>query len=301
MAGNYVWLTSQPRDEREDAMFDAKRILKTIILKIATESLAKFKQDFLGLPLTEQKRILREHGLKQGVFSSGLHSLQKRLGYRNNNNSRKNQKFLNAQEKYFKATIEEKYNIIVSKLRDTEPDKSIKTILNFFDKYHSSIIDNPKKIIYEWLYGLLYKTVYPGIDRVFIWAIDNIFMGVAGAGALRAELIGAARDRRFPNLPSYPPPAPTGAAAAEEEDPAAAAEVSARVAAVAAPGAAVAEERGRLEAAERAFLEEGRETAVAAPDFGPGGENHESEYGGGSRRKSQRRRRRRRTRRTRRH
>lgn len=216
---------------------------------MATESLVTFKQNFLRLPLNEQKRILREHGgLKQGVFSRGLHSLQKRLGYRNNNNSRKSPKFLEAQEVYFEKATIEKYNIFVSRLGNTEPDKSIKAILNFFDMYHNSIIDNPKRKIYEWLKRLLYKEGYPGIDRVIPWAINKYFAGAADAGAVLAELAAARAQGRMPILPARremahppnPPPAPMDypraaaaedplaataatptAAAQEEEDPAA--------------------------------------------------------------------------------
>ena len=68
-AGNDMGRGGPAGDEL--AMIDAKKILKAIILKMATESLGTFKQDFLGLPLNEQKRILREHGLKQGFLSRG--------------------------------------------------------------------------------------------------------------------------------------------------------------------------------------------------------------------------------------
>jgi hypothetical protein len=219
-----------PPSGDELAMVDAKRILKDIILKIATESLGTFKQDFLDLPLNEQKRILREHGLKQGVFSMSLHSLQKRLGWRSNNNSRTSPKFREAQEAYFNDTIDKRYNIIVSKLKNTEPDKSIKTILNFLNMYRSRIIYNPKMKLYEWLKSLQFSP-YPGIERVIPWAIDKYFMEEEE----EEERQLAARERRLPGLPArrrgawrgreimahppYPPPAPMDYRGAEEAPP----------------------------------------------------------------------------------
>ena len=103
--GDMAFLDGLAANPQEKEMFDAKRILEDIILKMATKDIEEKKQRFLRAPLEEQKRILREYGLTRGVFSSGLHSIQKRLGIRNNNNSKTTLNFRKAQERYFKHLL----------------------------------------------------------------------------------------------------------------------------------------------------------------------------------------------------
>ena len=170
MAGNFAFLTSQPENPTEQANFKAKHVLEGIILKLAEKDTEEIKSDFLALPLQEQKRTLRVHGLSQGIFSKGFHSIQKRLGYRSNNNSRKSENFVEAQQRYFKQITQERYDVIKSKL----PEK-IKIIIDFFDMFVSRrMADNPKKDILTWLEDMKEQGMFNGNrEEVFVWAMSE--------------------------------------------------------------------------------------------------------------------------------
>ena len=174
--GDMAFLDGLAANPEAKEMFDAKRILEDIILKMATKDIEEKKQRFLVLPLNEQKRILREYGLTRGVFSSGLHSLQKRLGYRNNSNSKTSLNFSKAQERYFKHLLESQSETIkLSMLNRPEPYKSVKKILDF-DVMTYSVIRNPKMKIYEWLREIDRRSVFRNKPEVFQWAIDTYLM-----------------------------------------------------------------------------------------------------------------------------
>lgn len=280
---------SRGENPQKKAMLDAKRILKDIILKLATESLATFKQKFLAFPLEEQKRILREHGYnKQSKFYSGLHSLQKRFGARTNSNSRQNSKFLEAQNRYFKDETEKRYNKIISTLdADRKIDKTLKKIIEFDDTYNSDseMVDEPKMKIYEWLTTRNFSFIYSSFDeaeaRVIKWAINTYLKDEEEAWRrnFTREVLESRKVMK----------AAEKAEEAEEEEAFRRQQQEMRnFWETNAKKKAVLEEAKPTEPVE---VEEAKPTEPP-PNFGPGRSDHESDYGGGSRRKSRRRRRR---------
>ena len=250
---------------------------------MATKNIEEQKQRFLRAPLEEQKRILRTYGLKRGLLSTGLHSLQKRLGYRTNNNSKTSLNFLKAQERYFKHLLESESKII--ELTWTNNRKILdnnRKILDF-DGNTYSVVSNPKMKIYEWLIAVDHDSPYGYKPEVLKWALDTYFMQEPWVAQREAQ------RRRWEK---------------EREDDVVHGSMTSALRAYysgygAQPEPVEMEEAKPTAPPEPVEVEEAKPTEPP-PNFGPG-EDRESDYGGGSRRKSQRRRRGRKVRRTRRH
>jgi hypothetical protein len=310
------------------AMESSRRILNEIILKMATESLGTFKEDFLSKDLPVQKRVLSKYVPRQGFLSRmmGLKKLK-------NNNLNK------ARGDYYNDIINKKYEDIVSNISDN----NIHGILTYIDVSKAAKeIKNPDLKIYDWLksdeakkLGANHEVVQWAIKEYFpfpppsdeqLAAAEEASFNYAAYDARRREAVAGAAKQRADEVASL------RAQLAERADEVASlrAQLAARDADMLAPpppalrntGAPPGEptwaelrmKSAAVEAAQRRAKRANKHQnnykeaagGAAGPSsaaFAPNDESrmYESAYGGGSRRKSQRRKRGRKARRTRRH
>ena len=321
------------------AMESSRRILKEIILKMATESLGTFKEDFLSKHLPDQKKILLEYMPRQG-FLSRMMSLKK-LTNKNLNKARVD---------YYNDIINKKYEDIVSNISDN----NIHGILTYIDVSKAAKeIKNPKLKIYDWLKSDEAKKLGAN-HEVVQWAIKEYFPfpppsdeqlaaagkasfnyaaydarrreAVAGAAKQRAEEVTKLREQlaqraeevtklreEVTNLREQLAARDADMLAPPPRDPSMPAPPEPTWAARRMNSAADEAARRRDKRANKHqnnYREAAGPPSAGPPSAGPSsaafapnteGNGYESAYGGGSRRKSQRRKRGRKARRTRRH
>ena len=197
MAAANLQAMGYDRKPDERAMEYASKILKEIILKMATEYMGTIKKDFLSKHLPDQKKILLDYVPRQGILS------WLRLRKPKNNN------FNKARGDYYNDIIIQKYEHIVNNIRD----KNIHGILTHVDVSKAAKeIKNPEKKIYDWLRSNEAEELGAN-HEVVQWAIKEYFpspppsdeqLAAAGKASFnyveydarrRAAVAGAAKQR----------------------------------------------------------------------------------------------------------